>query len=100
MRFDVVSKHYAGEVKNHKVPSQLWKWWQQIVDIAITHGKDPLIIWYPTNVPSKTIGVPKKVPPFHIISEERHEELLRKERIADGDDTVTYYYGGSINPSA
>jgi hypothetical protein len=83
LQFDVVSRHYAGEVKNVKAPALLNKWWRQITEIALVQGKDPLIIWYPTNEVN-VLGVPKKTKPFHIITEERHEQLLFKETIADG----------------
>lgn len=80
MQFDVVSNTYAAEVKNIKVPARIWKFWQQIVDIAIRHGKEPLLAIVPTN---EGLGLRKHYPALHIVTEERHAELLRKEKIAD-----------------
>jgi hypothetical protein len=83
LQFDVVSRNYAGEVKNIIVPARLFGFWLKIVSIASSHGKNPVLIIVPNNE-HKQVGVPKKAPSLHIITEERHAELLRKERLADG----------------
>jgi hypothetical protein len=82
LQFDVVSPHYACEVKNVKLPATMLKWWLQIVGIAATHGKDALLVIRPSNV-VEIHGVPKRPMNMHIITEERHAELLRKEKEYD-----------------
>ena len=82
LQFDVVSKHYACEVKNVKLPATILKWWLQIVGIAATHEKDALLVIRPSNVVSVR-GIPKHPMSMHILTEERHAELLRKEKEYD-----------------
>lgn len=82
LQFDVVSKSYAAECKNVKLPATIMKWWIQINQVATTHGKDALLYIEPTNE-VLSMGVRKKVPTLHVITEERHAELLRKEKLAD-----------------
>lgn len=87
LQFDMVSLHYAAENKNVKLPATILKWWLQIVGIANRHGKDALLRIEPTNE-VKVLGAPKRVPAMHIITEERHAELLRKEKLADSIEDV------------
>ena len=82
LQFDVVSKTYAVECKNVKLPATIMKWWLQINQVAQTHGKEPLLYIEPTN-DIKILGIPKRPKAMHIITEDRHAELLRKEKIAD-----------------
>ena len=86
LMFDTVSLHYACEVKNVKIPTKLLAAWNQINEIAVKHGKDALLTIYPSN-PLLKLGVPKRVEAMHIITEARHAELLRKERIADANSS-------------
>lgn len=72
LQFDVVSFDYAAENKNVKVPKKILGWWDQIVRVARDHGKEPLLRIVPSNDD-------KKYPEFHIISSERHADLLDKE---------------------
>lgn len=78
LQFDVVSAHYAGEIKNRRLPVWMLDAWLQIIRIAREQGKEPLLIVVPSNV-----GV--KPPALHIITPERHERLLEYERIANGN---------------
>ena len=80
LQFDMVSNHYTAENKQVKLPVKFLQWWMQIVDISVTHGKDALLRIEPTNV---LVGPRKKAPILHIITEERHAELLRKEKEYD-----------------
>jgi hypothetical protein len=73
---------YCGENKQVKVPAKLFSWWQQIVAIAKVQGKQPLLRIEPTNLDAN--GRKIRAPDLHIITAERHAELLRKEKIADG----------------
>jgi hypothetical protein len=80
LRFDVISNTYAAENKQVKVPAQLAKWWLQITSIANQQGKDALLRIEPTNDP---IGQ-HKIPDLHIITEERHAQLLDLEQSLKG----------------
>jgi len=84
LQFDVISKTYAAENKQVKVPATLFKWWKQITTIAASQGKDALLRIEPTNM--KVDGRKDPAPELHIITADRHAELLRKEKIADGED--------------
>ena len=81
LQFDVISKSYAAENKQVRVPARLYKWWKQILDVARDQNKDALLRIEPTNI---DIGVPmklrKKAMSLHIITEERHAELLEAEK--------------------
>lgn len=80
LRFDVLSFTYAGESKQVRLPAMLLKWWTLLTDVSKEQGKEPLLRWVPSNeLPS---GRRVAVPPMHIITEARHEELLRFEREA------------------
>lgn len=79
LQFDVISKTYAAECKNVKLPATMIKWWLQIGQVAQTHGKEPLLYIEPTN-DVKILGVPKKVASLHIITEARHAQLLKIEQ--------------------
>jgi hypothetical protein len=79
LRFDVLSVSYTGEAKNEKVPAKWWKYWILICQKAVEEGKHPFLAIKPTNDDGQTImGQP--VPRLHLISEQRHEELLDIER--------------------
>ena len=84
LQFDVISKTYAAENKQVKVPARLWKWWKQILDVAATQNKEALLRIEPTNI---DLGVPlklrKKVPSIHMLTEARHAELLEAEKQRD-----------------
>ncbi len=86
LQFDMVSNHYTCENKQIKLPVKFLQFWMQIVDISVTHGKDALLRIEPTNV---LVGPRKKAPIMHIITEERHAELLMKEKIADEFESST-----------
>lgn len=82
LQFDVVSLNYAAENKQVKLPATIFKWWIQIVSVANNQSKNALLRIEPTNE-WKTLGVRKRVPSLHVITEERHAELLAKEKFAD-----------------
>ncbi len=86
LQFDCVSLHYAAENKQVRLPATMLKWWIQIIGVATLQGKDALLSIEPTNVVA-VHGVPKKPMRMHIITEERHSELLRKERAYDERET-------------
>lgn len=72
LQIDAVSKDYAAENKNVKVPKTLLAWWDQIVRIAEKHNKQPLLRIEPSNE--------GKHEEMHIITAKRHAELLDIER--------------------
>ena len=76
LQFDVISKTYAGENKQVKVPKKLLGWWVQINEVAARHNKVPLLRIEPTNE--------GKFPEMHIITKERHQELLDMEQKHEG----------------
>lgn len=86
LQFDCISLHYAAENKQVKMPATMLKWWIQIQQVAATQGKDALLRIEPTN-DVKILGAPRKVPSLHIIDEDRHAELLRKEKAYDSRPT-------------
>lgn len=71
--YDLRSKHYCGECKSREsFPKWLMDCWRQIVNIAQHEGKAALLILKEPHVK-----------PLHIITEERHAELLGYEREAE-----------------
>lgn len=84
LQFDVISKTYAAENKQIRVPARLWKWWKQILDVAATQNKEALLRIEPTN---QDLGVPtklrKRVSSMHILTEDRHRQLLDAEKERD-----------------
>ncbi len=78
LRFDCVSKTYAAERKNVRLPKTFLNWWHLILDVAETQGKEALLTIEPTNV---IIAPRRTTPELHIITAKRHEALLRAERM-------------------
>lgn len=73
LQFDVISMDYAAENKQVQVPKRLLGWWDKIIDVAAKHTKHPLLRIQPTND-----GKHKEM---HIITAERHAELLEIEHV-------------------
>lgn len=74
LQVDVLSRTYAAENKLMKVPASTWRFWQKIVGRAAEMGKEPLLRFEPTNEDRKG------VPTLHVITEDRHAELLWYEK--------------------
>lgn len=85
LQADSVSAHYLAECKNVKTPATLAKWWQQICVKASEWGKDPILLWQPSNGDLYKVNG-KRLPNMHIITEERHAELLLKEQAYDASN--------------
>jgi hypothetical protein len=86
MQFDVISRTYASENKNVRLSKTFLQWWLQILDVAADRGKVPLLSIEPSNVVPSSLngGRARKIPRMHIITEDRHAELLRAEqRVAE-----------------
>lgn len=83
---DNVSRSYLGENKNERPPVTLAKYWQKICQRAIDWHKDPVLRWDPPNAADYPVAG-KPLPDMHIITVERHGELLEKERWYDEHHT-------------
>ena len=84
LQFDVASLHYCTESKNILMSLRLQRFWRQIQEIAVTHGKDACLVIKPSN-PLPSDKRHKHDATWHVITQERHSELLEKERIADAE---------------
>lgn len=79
LQYDATSLHYSAENKNQVVWAGLWGFWLKIVAKGIETGKHPLLRLDPTNDEKFVLG--RRIPRMHIITEERHAELLGYERL-------------------
>lgn len=82
IRVDAVSRSYVTENKNRKIPSWMAGAWILINQRATDFNKNALLHVDPPNLP-KTIpvnGKQQKLDTLAIITQTRHEELIRKER--------------------
>ena len=77
LQFDVVSATYAAENKQMRLPVNWMVIWLKILEIAAKHGKEPLLVLEPTNALPNTRT---KIPKWHVITQDRHAELLRIEK--------------------
>jgi hypothetical protein len=82
IRVDAVSLNYVTENKNRKIPSWMAAAWILINQRATDFNKNALLHVDPPNLP-KTIpvnGKQQKLDTLAIITQTRHEELIRKEK--------------------
>lgn len=79
LQLDCISLHYGAENKQMRVPSVLWGFWRKVAHRATQQGKVPLLRWEPTNDERFVEGI--RIPVMHVISEDRHAELLAYERL-------------------
>lgn len=85
MRVDAISKNYVTENKNRKMPSWLLDAWILINQRAFDFNKNALLHVDPPNMP-KTFpiqGSTQKLDTMAIITQGRHEELIKHERILE-----------------
>jgi len=85
MRFDAISKSYVTEAKNRKMPTWLITAWILIQQRAVDFNKNFLLHLEPPNMP-KLIpinGGTIKSQTMAIIGQDRHEELIKKERLLE-----------------
>lgn len=82
IRVDAVSKSYVTENKNRKVPTWMIDAWVLINQRAIDFNKNALLHVEPPNMPRDIVinGRTVKLDTMAIISQTRHEELIRTER--------------------
>jgi len=82
IRVDAVSRTYVTENKNRKMPTWLIDAWVLINQRGEDFHKNVLLHVDPPNMPRDYLsqGVKKRLDTMAIIRQERHEELIRKER--------------------
>lgn len=89
--FDAISKHYFIEVKHRKWSKEIWNMWVQINQISIEHKvRNPVLVLSFSNETQKYFICENKkyeTPEMHIITPDRHKELLEKERLYDEANT-------------
>lgn len=82
--YDLTSEVYVGEVKERSsLPSWLWQAWLQVNQAALGRKKHAVLFLHAKNVDKTYSFEGKKYPvpnPIHLISQQRHEQLLEKER--------------------
>lgn len=85
LQFDAVSKTYATEAKNRRLPAWLLKSWVQIQQISINLHKNALLYLEPPNAVRDfpLNGEKHKNSMMHIITEYRHEQLIGQEQLVD-----------------
>lgn len=82
IRVDAISKNYVTENKNRKIPSWMAAAWILINQRAHDFNKNALLHVDPPNLP-RTIpvnGKQQRLDTLAIITQARHEELIRTER--------------------
>lgn len=85
IRVDAVSKNYFTENKNRKVPSWMTAAWLLINQRARDFDKHALLHVEPPNMVKDYLlnGVKYKLDTMAIVTQPRHEELIRTERAFD-----------------
>jgi hypothetical protein len=83
IRVDAVSLHYVTENKNRKIPSWMALAWTLINQRAFDFNKHALLHIEAPNVPRdvQLNGVRLKIDTMAIITQTRHEELIRAEQM-------------------
>jgi hypothetical protein len=82
MRIDTVSKNYIVEAKNRVLPKWLLDAWILLQQRKVDFNKNILLYIEPPNLPKefRINGVLQKTSSLHVITQERHLELIQKER--------------------
>lgn len=83
MRIDAISKNYVTENKNRKMPTWLIQAWILINQRAVDFNKNALLHVDPPNMPKTYViqGGNRKLDTLAIITQTRHEELIKHERV-------------------
>lgn len=80
LQHDLTNARYCGEVKEWRIRKDLVDAFIQILQIAESRKKKPVLILYQKNSPEYTHeGKKHKTPAMHIIPEWRHLELIDAE---------------------
>lgn len=82
MRIDAVSMSYVTEIKNRVLPGWLNDAWLLINQRSIDFGKNALLHLDPPNKAKDFVlnGTKYKLGPMEVITETRHEDLIRIEK--------------------
>lgn len=90
MQFDAISKTYVTEVKNRQLPGWLVKAWIQIQQRAIDFNRNALLYLDPPNAPKEfpLHAVKHKNDAMAVIRQDRHEELIAKEKLVQMADEI------------
>lgn len=90
MQFDAISKTYVTEVKNRQLPGWLVKAWIQIQQRSLDFHKNALLYLEPPNAPKEfTLNTVKhKNDAMAVIRQDRHEELILKEKLVEMADEI------------
>lgn len=82
LRIDAVSRTYVTENKNRKMPTWLIQAWILINQRGEDFNKHVLLHVDPPNMPHEyqSQGLKKKLDTMAIITQNRHEELIRREK--------------------
>lgn len=83
MRIDAISLTYVTENKNRKLPLWLIKAWVLINQKSHDYNKNALLHVEPPNMPKEIVasGNTIKLDTMAIITQKRHEELIREEKV-------------------
>lgn len=73
LQYDVASRTYAAENKRVLLNKTWTEWWLKVIARAMEAGKEPLLRIEPSNRPIR-------IPEMHVITKERHAQLLAAER--------------------
>ena len=76
LQYDLASRSYAGENKRVLLNKTWTEWWLKVISKAADAGKAPLLRIDPSNRPIR-------IPELHIITKERHAQLLAAERFVE-----------------
>jgi hypothetical protein len=88
MQVDAISANYITENKNRKLPLWLIKAWVLINQKGYEFHKHILLHIEPPNAPKEipSAGTTVKLSTMAVITQSRHEELIKKEKILLGLD--------------
>jgi len=83
MRVDAISRNYVTENKNRKMPTWVIKAWILINQRSVDFNKNALLHIDPPNMPKeiKIQGSTQRLGTMAIITQDRHEELIKNEKI-------------------
>lgn len=83
IRVDAISAHYVTENKNRTLPVWLIDAWLLINQRAVDFNRNALLHLDPPNMPKEMLinGTKQKLSTLSIISQDRHESLIQKEKV-------------------
>lgn len=95
LQIDAISRSYVMENKNRVMPSWVIKAWVIINQKAKEYNKAAILRIDPPNMPKTMLVGGKNVPlsTMAIISQERHEELISRDKALSEIETILLDYG-------